>query len=128
VDDLHFEAIKALDRCRFLPGSWDKRFAQGLASKRIDDELTEKQVFWLKKLVYKYRKQIERRSPEFDDKIGIDSTFDVLDQDAPPGSRSKPGLRSGRRYSSDEWRQISYLQKRYAPGELPEYIGDYWTS
>lgn len=52
-----------LKRCKFLPGSPDKRFAMNMAA-RVDQpnapELTAKQARRLTDLVFKYRGQIER--------------------------------------------------------------------
>ena len=55
------EIALALGNVRFLPASFDKRFAQnmhGLASVEPEKELTEKQVEWLYRILYKYRKQV----------------------------------------------------------------------
>jgi len=55
------EKAKQLSRCRFLPGSFDKRFARdmgSIAENKPDHELTEKQSAYLDKLAYKYRRQI----------------------------------------------------------------------
>lgn len=54
--------IKALNKCIFLPGSFDKRFARDMYSIMTNDNadkpLTEKQGGYLAKLFHKYRKQI----------------------------------------------------------------------
>lgn len=45
----------------FLPGSFDKRFANNLcalANSNPDKELSEKQKEWCYRLLYKYRRQI----------------------------------------------------------------------
>ena len=54
------EAARALSACRFLPGSFDKRFAQSMAALagKGDGALTEKQHRLLWKMVYRYRRQI----------------------------------------------------------------------
>lgn len=44
-----------LNCCRFLPASFDKRFAREVAGAT---ELTERQIELLKQYYYKYRKQI----------------------------------------------------------------------
>jgi hypothetical protein len=52
---------KALGSIRYLPGSFDKRFALNLAHIAEDcqeKELTEKQNEWMYRLLYKYRNQL----------------------------------------------------------------------
>jgi len=47
----------------FLPGSWDKRFAQSMiykAAQSPDETLSESMNEWLYRLLYKYRKQVPR--------------------------------------------------------------------
>ncbi|HEX2868777.1 MAG TPA: hypothetical protein VHO03_17180 [Ignavibacteriales bacterium] len=52
-------AAIALGRCRFLPASWNKRFAQDMSSLACTGgEITEKQRTCLWKVVYRYRRQI----------------------------------------------------------------------
>ena len=52
--------IAKLVPCRFLPGSFDKRFARDLDSQLSNSgEITEKQRTYLVKLIYKYRRQIK---------------------------------------------------------------------
>ncbi len=51
----------ALARCKFLPGSADKRFAHDMASRaQLKDPpaLSERQGQYLKDLAYKYRRQM----------------------------------------------------------------------
>lgn len=51
----------ALGNLRFLPGTFDKRFSHkvsSIAEHTPDKELSEKQIEWIYKLLYKYRKQI----------------------------------------------------------------------
>jgi hypothetical protein len=51
----------ALARCRFLPGSWDKSFVRGMvhrARTAPDEPLTEHQAELMRRLAYKYRRQI----------------------------------------------------------------------
>ena len=60
----------ALGHCRFLPGTFDKRFSSkvaGIAELHPDQELTEKQIEWMYKLLYKYRKQIPNTYEKFKD-------------------------------------------------------------
>lgn len=52
------QAVMALVRCTFLPGSWDKRFVRALGQHARDTPLSDKQREWLWKLVWKYRRQI----------------------------------------------------------------------
>jgi hypothetical protein len=44
-----------LSQCRFLPGSYDKRFCSALP---VDAEYTEKQIAFIHKCFTKYRRQI----------------------------------------------------------------------
>ena len=55
-------AAKLLVKCRFLPGSWNKRFAKDIAYMAQSDEpyLTDRQSKTLWKLFYMHRKQISR--------------------------------------------------------------------
>ncbi len=58
-DQIHI--CKSLGRVRYLPGSFDKRFGNNLASlaeNNPDEELTAKQIEWMYRLLYKYRKQL----------------------------------------------------------------------
>lgn len=51
----------ALGACRFVPGSWEKRFARDMAARaraRPEDPLMPKQARWLRRLHHKYRRQI----------------------------------------------------------------------
>lgn len=54
-------AIAALDRCTYLPGSFEKRFARDMAAlhKQADPQITARQRAWLWKQVYRYRRQIK---------------------------------------------------------------------
>lgn len=52
------EIIIGLHTCKFLPGSWDKRFVNDLYHKKPDPPLTDTQNEWLFRLLYKYRKQV----------------------------------------------------------------------
>ncbi|NUQ07033.1 MAG: hypothetical protein HUU31_24340 [Anaerolineae bacterium] len=54
---------KALVRCTFLPGSYDKRFAKDMAFYAVHQpgrELTEKQAALLEKMMHRYRRQLAR--------------------------------------------------------------------
>lgn len=46
---------QALAQCRFLPGSWDKRFALDMAAQST---VTEKQAQNIARLAWRYRKQM----------------------------------------------------------------------
>ena len=51
----------ALGRCSFLPGSWDKRFALGMAALAARDPekpLTERQSTQLFRMADRYRRQL----------------------------------------------------------------------
>ena len=48
------EIITSLNRCKYFPGSWDKRFVKNIANATT---LTDKQAEWILRLLYKYRKQ-----------------------------------------------------------------------
>lgn len=53
------ETVAALARCKFLPGSTDKRFARDVASIVSGGfPLTEKQQAHVLRLAYKYRRQM----------------------------------------------------------------------
>lgn len=52
-----------LGRVRYLPGTFDKRFGNKLSSiaqVSPEKELSEKQVEWMYRLLYKYRKQLPK--------------------------------------------------------------------
>lgn len=57
MTDQQAEWIGQLSRCRFQPGSWDRRFVRDLASFPREQELTEKQAAALARLAWRYRKQ-----------------------------------------------------------------------
>lgn len=55
------EIAMSFMRVAFLPGSWNKKFAQSMinmAVKETEQELTDSQTEWLYRLLYTYRKQI----------------------------------------------------------------------
>ncbi|NEP61459.1 MAG: hypothetical protein F6K31_31660 [Symploca sp. SIO2G7] len=55
------EKINKLAGCTFKPGSWDKRFVRSLkesSEQTPNKELSVKQIEWVDKLTYKYRRQI----------------------------------------------------------------------
>jgi hypothetical protein len=53
-----WDAIQALQRCRYLPGSWQKRFVRWLATIRRDTELSPTTVERLWRLAASWRKQL----------------------------------------------------------------------
>lgn len=53
--DLEKKAIAVLQGCTFQAGSWDKRFVHSLSGV---EEISEKQSYWLAKMVYRYRRQL----------------------------------------------------------------------
>lgn len=55
------EISLALGNVRYLPASFDKRFGQNMSGCAKSDpgkELTEVQIEWLYRILYKYRKQL----------------------------------------------------------------------
>ena len=49
-----------LIRCRFLPGSAEKRFVRQAHAAPDGHELTEKQAAWLEVIWHRYRAQVSR--------------------------------------------------------------------
>lgn len=52
---------KAIGTVRFLPGSWDKRFANNMAALAVSDpqvELSAGMKEWIYRILYKYRRQL----------------------------------------------------------------------
>lgn len=69
ITSAEYKAIKLLAKCSFYFGSWDKRFVHSMyvfdASQYDPDnrvvpigEITDAQGEWLRKLLYKYRRQL----------------------------------------------------------------------
>lgn len=56
-------AILALRGCTFIPASWDKKFVRSLQGK---EQISERQQYWLKKLVVKYRRQLKLTDEQAD--------------------------------------------------------------
>lgn len=54
----HFNICNALSMVNCLPGTWDKRFIHSVSFVKPDTELSESQIEWIFRLLYKYRKQI----------------------------------------------------------------------
>lgn len=53
--------VIALRSCYLLPGSWEKRFVRSLSGLKEDALLSVKQRQQLWRMVYKYRRQIDKR-------------------------------------------------------------------
>jgi hypothetical protein len=56
TEDEKIMANRLQTQVTFLPGSYDKRFCSGLP---VDAEYTEKQIAYIHKCFYKYRRQIK---------------------------------------------------------------------
>lgn len=67
--DTEIKILKRLSRCRFLPGSFDKKFSRDINTQNI----SPLQKWWIYKLGYKYRKQIGNDALAFICKNYIDS-------------------------------------------------------
>lgn len=61
IDSELYAQIQALNRCRFLPASYEKRFARDMAQKQVGDTLTLKQLEYLEKILKRYRKQLSSK-------------------------------------------------------------------
>lgn len=60
MSDLEFETIQRLNRCRFLPGSWQKRFVRSLGTKPIAIELSTEERDLLWRVARSWAKQLGR--------------------------------------------------------------------
>lgn len=59
VEPVVLSRALALEKCSFLPGSFDKRFSRDIASAvRANASLTPRQVETINRLAYKYRRQM----------------------------------------------------------------------
>lgn len=57
--DLEKRAALAIAKCRFLPGSWDKRFARDVGTLAENEgQLTERMAWHIWRVVYRYRRQV----------------------------------------------------------------------
>lgn len=63
MTDAQYQLIQALSRCSMLPGTWDKRFTHDLAEKPKTYALSDRQDEFVRRLAYKYRKQITAQHP-----------------------------------------------------------------
>lgn len=61
MTDQERSMAKALGQCSFLPGTFDKRYAGVFAfeAKRDQPEITEKEAELLRRMTYRYRRQID---------------------------------------------------------------------
>lgn len=62
----------ALGNIKILPGTWAKRFCRQMCSLVKDDpakELSEKQKYWIYRMLHTYRKQLPNTYQKFKDKI-----------------------------------------------------------
>jgi hypothetical protein len=90
------EIAKALAACRFLPASWDKRFARdmaAMATNRPDRDFTDRQLAHLLRLAHKYRRQISASV--------LETALDEMERQANPrvasGSPALPDFAPRRR-------------------------------
>lgn len=58
IDGYLYSRIQALNKCTFLPASYEKRFARSMAEKQVGDVITSKQFQKLQKMFERYRKQL----------------------------------------------------------------------
>lgn len=61
MTDAEINACMAIGNGRFLPGTWDKRFARKMAEKALqtpESDLSEKQREQIKRIMQKYRRSI----------------------------------------------------------------------
>lgn len=55
-----YSKVRALGMCKYLPGSYQKRFIGDMTTKTIEHDLTEKQSIFIEKLYWQYRHQINK--------------------------------------------------------------------
>lgn len=61
VTELQQLRARALAQCTMMPGSWEKRFARDMASiaaARPESNLSPKQMEWITKLSWRFRRQM----------------------------------------------------------------------
>lgn len=112
MDAVYYTALRLLEKCTFLPGSFEKRFVRDCASLAEDAPLSDKQIGFLKLLTYKYRQQIARHDPDF----YLDWTWDE------PRVAALMYNRAHRR----EKRNTVDLSAKYGT-PTPKSIKDWWT-
>lgn len=61
------QKLKLLANCRFLPGSWAKRFVGSMSVHHGD--MSESQIYWINRMYYMYRRQI----PAIARRLGMDT-------------------------------------------------------
>ena len=70
MTDEQKQKARALEKCSFLPGSYQKRFAHSVAATaryKPELDLTEKQAKYLNDLFHQYRRQIKVEHVRFCD-------------------------------------------------------------
>lgn len=63
MTDAQHQLIQALSRCSMQPGTWDKTFTHDMAQKPRTYDLSPRQDEFVRRLAYKYRKQITAANP-----------------------------------------------------------------
>lgn len=58
MNNIQYTWIQGLQRCKFAPGTTEKRFVRDAQSWPVSKELTEKQAAFLEKTAWRYRKQL----------------------------------------------------------------------
>ena len=99
---------KALGRCSFLPGCWDKRFSRDmafLAEHSPERELSDRQGAHLLRLCHKYRRQIPAEVIE----AALDEMERNADRRVAAGLPALPDFSRGRATAA----------KRTVPASLP---------
>lgn len=61
--------VEALSLCRFMAGSWDKRFVRNLSNHNFHEPLTPRQSAALWRVAYRFREQVSARQPVFREMI-----------------------------------------------------------
>ena len=65
MTDEEKDLANRLSFCRFLPGSWDKRFVRDMVLHvSLGEGITQQQAEWLAKTAYKFRVQLAEQAPE----------------------------------------------------------------
>ena len=87
MTELEVETIQRLKRCRFLPGSWQKRFVRSLATKPATATLSEAQSDLLWRVARSWSKQLGR---DFAIRLPFGAGLSMTEMDgeeAPGGTR-----------------------------------------
>jgi len=67
VNDEQMHMVKALRKCQFMPGSFEKRFVADMTYHDIAKELSPRQDWFLRRTYWRYRKQIGHSGEKPDD-------------------------------------------------------------